>query len=283
MPVVFYPPNMPLYAQFILHRRHLERYWASPVPFMPMVILATLLFIGSIWGLDIVRDHIMPSMINPQLVTIIFSLLPPLIIMGVMLIFPHLSSPVWPYQLAMLHDQENKQIRWNLAVVATAHLYCGSIAQTEWLSQILSLNGEDRERAFSYIKGVRSRLQQIHVLTLSDVILCFAASATVFLVTFLLFPNRNRQYSQIESLLDAVILMLVISLLMLYLLLQRWQHIRRLIELENVFEELLPAKKPVAPGQVEDEVEQWHREQEAQWSQTTTKKPTIDYPPAPWE
>ncbi len=127
-------------------------------------------------------------------------------------------------------------------MVATAHLYCGQIAQTEWLSQLIGFSGDDRARALSYIKGVRSRLQQIHVLRWRDVVLCLAAAVTVFLVTYL--PSREQQYSQIESLLVSVILLLVTSLLMFYLLLQRWQHIRRLIELEEVFEELLPAKTP---------------------------------------
>ncbi len=108
MPVVFYPPNMPLHEQYIFHRRHLENYWATPVPFLPLVILATLLFVGGIWGLNAVRAGTLPSSFNPQVATVLFSLLPPLIVMAVILILPHLSSPVWPYQLALLHDPENK-------------------------------------------------------------------------------------------------------------------------------------------------------------------------------
>ena len=221
---------------------------------------------------------------NPQVAYILFSLLPPLIMMGVMLILPHLTSPVWPYQLALLHDPDNKELRWNLAVVATAHIYCGSIAQTEWLSQLIGFSADDRARALSYIKGVRSRLQQIHVFAWRDVILCFVSAATVFLVTFLVFPSRNRQYSQIESLLDAMILLLVVSLLMFYLLLQRWQHIRRLIELEEVFEELLlPSKNPAGSDQAEDEVERWYREQNPKWSPATSKSASLELSSAPWE
>ncbi len=58
MPIVFYPPNMPLHEEYVLHRRELERYWAAPIPFIPFLVLATLLFIGGIWGMNAVRAHL---------------------------------------------------------------------------------------------------------------------------------------------------------------------------------------------------------------------------------
>ncbi len=218
-----------------------------------------------------------------QVATIIIALLPPLILVGILLIVPHLSSPVWPYQLAVLQDPGNRQLRWNLAVVATAHLYCGRVAQMEWLSQMIGLTADDRARALTYIKGVRSRLQQIRVLALRDVSLSVGAALFVFLITMVLMPERQNEYGQIESLLTAMILLLSMSLFMFYLLLQRWQHIRRLMELEEVFDELLPPHQSTVIASSEDEVERWYREQNARRAAADSKTPSIEFPPAPWE
>jgi len=280
MPVVFYPPNMPLHDRYVYHRRELEDFWASPIPYIPFAILATLLFIAGIWGVTAARNHLLPASIDPQTAAIVISLLPPVILICVILIIPHLSSPMWPYQVALLHDPSNKQLRWNMAVVATAHIYCGHSAQAEWLTLMMGLTTEDRLRALSYVKGVRSRLQQIPVLGWRDVILSLGAALLVLIVTMFAFPNP--QYHQLEPFLNAIVLLFLLQLFMFYLFLQRWQHIRRLMELEEVFEELLPSKKG-SEEPVEDEVERWYREQNERWTAATTQPSSVEYPPAPWE
>lgn len=280
MPIVFYPPNMPLHDRYIFHRREMEDFWAAPIPFIPFTILATLLFMGGIWGVSAVRAHQIPASIDPVMASIVISLLPPLILVAVILIVPHLSSPVWPYQVAILHDPANRQLRWNLAVVAAAHIYCGHIAQTEWLSQMMGLTSEDRARALTYIKGVRSRLQQIPVLQWRDILLSVGAALLVLIVTMVAFPSQH--LLKLEPVLNALVLAFILHIFMFYLFLQRWQHIRRLMELEEVFEELLPSRQMKNQEPLEDEVDRWYREQNEKWT-PSTKPSSAEYPTAPWE
>lgn len=98
----------------------------------------------------------------------------------------------------------------------------------------------------------------------------------------LLFLNAQ----PLEAGFHSLAMLIVVQLFMLYQYTQRWQHIRRLMELEDVFEELMPAKRP-EPVEVPepDEVSQWSKEREEQWTPPSARMPPSmqDTPPVPWE
>jgi hypothetical protein len=281
MPVVFYPPSLPLHERMVFHRQDLEGLWAAPLPFIPFLMLATVIFLAGLWAVSQATSwHVFASM-DAHTALLIVSLIPPLVLVALILITPHLSSPTWPYQLQLIQDQLNPQLHWNLAVVATAHIYCGRTAQVEWINQIPHMLTEDRQLALGYIKRVRSRLQQIPILTARDWLLALAACVATLVVS-LIFLHAPL----FEAIFHSFALVIMVQLFMLYLYTQRWQHIRRLMELEEVFEELMPARTPIARESLEDEVADWQKErEEAHWRPLTPSLPPsmMDAPPVPWE
>lgn len=280
MAEISYPPNMPLHEDLVQHRRVGEERWMSPLTFMPLLVLATLLFLAGLWGLVTVSEGHPFANLSPLVATLVASLLPPIILLGVMLVLPTFSSPVWPYQIAMFQEPSERRLRWNLAVVATAHVYYGHVAQTEWLSLMGWMSPEERFRALGYITRVRSRLQMIPVITARDIYAMIICGFLLFGISIGVF-----HYYMLYAILHSIALLVALQLLMLYMLLMRWQHIRRLVELEEIFEELLPEPPPPAePVQREDEVDQWYRQKlEEAWPEGDEKKGSGVLPPAPWE
>ncbi|MHB9134653.1 MAG: hypothetical protein ACYDBB_26565 [Armatimonadota bacterium] len=257
MAVVSYPPNMPLYTDRILHRRVAESDWAAPISFIQIFILTLILFLGCLWGLNFLfKSHTAIGNIPPNIAFLIVALIPPIVILLVLLLGPRASSPVWPYQVAVFQKPTDMKLRWNLSVVATAFVYSGHIAQSEWLSQMPQLSAADRARALGYVRRVRNRLQVLPAFEARDIIATIIAGAVVFL-----FSRLVLDYNLLEAGFHGIALMIVLESLILYFVVQRWQHTRRLLELEEVFEELLPPLPPSTAEPVEDEVERWHRGQ----------------------
>lgn len=283
MPVVFYPPNMPLHEELIYHRQDMERIWASPLPFLPFIISATLVFLAGLWLVSQAEAKQLAFLASftPTQARLIVSLVPPLVLIGMILLVPQLSSPALPYQMALMRDPLDKQLHWNLAVAATAHIYCGHIAQYEWLNLMTSLPVDDRMIALGYIKRVRSRLQQIPVLYAPEVIVAFLACVSIIVVSMGILHAPL-----FEAIFHSFALLIVVQIFMLYLFVQRWQHIRRLMELEEIFDELLPMQRSDAAPASEDDVTRWHRERDERWGTTPSRQtpPSMsDFPPAPWE
>ena len=106
---------------------------------------------------------------------------------------------------------------------------------------------------------VRERLQALPPLPWRDILLTIVAGAVTVLASTL-----GMRYSVFEAVLHSIALLVVLQLLMLYFYLQRWQHIRRLDELEDVFEELLPSERPVlaTATPAEDDYTRWLRAQQ---------------------
>ena len=286
MPVVPYPPQMPLFEKKIRHSRALEDRWLAPITFRELLVLTTILFLASLAGFTYVTEHgALIQGLSKQAHLIIIALLPALIILLTAIFAPRASMPIFPYQVAMFQTEEDREIRWNLAVVATAHVYCGHIAQSEWLSQTPSLNPEERFRALGYIRRVYNRLQRIPAIDWRDMTATIAVGLLAISVSALLF-----HFPWLEASLHGLALTLFLEMFILYFYVMRWQHIRRLIELEEIFEELLPpAPLPKESTSPEDEVEQWYREKaelerkKNELPKKAKSDPVDEYPPAPWE
>jgi len=282
MPVIIYPPKLPLHDRVILHHPDQEGRWGAPIPFVPFLIFTAVVYLVGLWAVSNATSWEIFAKMDPQQAMLIVSLIPPFILVATILIYPHLSSPVFPYQMALLQDEFDQQIRWNLAVVATAHIYCGRQAQVEWINLLETLTNEDRQLAMGYLKRVRSRLQQIPVLTGTDWITALVVCVAAFVISLIfLTPDKP-----LHSIFHSLTLIIVVQLFMLYLYTQRWQHIRRLMELEEIFEELTQARKPEDTPKQEDDVTRWTREQDQHFTLGPAKyvPPSMsDAPPVPWE
>ncbi len=280
MPVIFYPPNMPLRGPVVYHRQDLEPLWASPIPFLPFLLLTTVIFILGLWGVSVADSWPFVGALSPLHRLLVVSSIPPLVLVLLLFMVPQMSSPAPAYRSALAMDPSDRTLRWNLAVAATAHIYCGELAQFEWLHLMTQLSAEDRFIALGYIKQARSRLQQIPVLAGRDIVIALLVCGGTYLVSVYGF-----HYPAFDATFHSLTLVIGIQLFMLYLFIQRWQHIRRLMELEDVFEELLPARPAPTPAStVEDEVARWHREQEARQHGPQNKvKSVLENPPVPWE
>jgi len=281
MPVVIYPPNLPLHEQRLFHRRDLEEMWASPIPFIPFIIFTGIVFLAGLWGVTHALEWEIFANWDKRNAMLVVSLVPPILLVIAILTYPHFSSPAMPYQLALFSDDDDQQLHWNLAVVSTAHIYCGKVAQYEWINLFPTLSAEDRLQGLGFIKRVRSRLQQIPVLRPVDWVVALII-CIVTLVVSLLFLGADT----LEAGFHGLAMFIVVQLFMLYLYTQRWQHIRRLMELEEIFEELMPARQPIAAAAPEpDEVTEWAKEQEERWvpPSARTLPSQSDAPPVPWE
>ncbi|MHB9107291.1 MAG: hypothetical protein ACYDCO_09590 [Armatimonadota bacterium] len=287
MPVIIYPPNLPLHERVVFHRQDQESRWGAPIPFVPFLIFTAIVYLFGLWAVSNAESWEMFNNLGPDKTLLIMSLIPAIILVGTILIYPHISSPLFSYKMALMQDEFDQQVRWNLAVVSTAHIYCGREAQVEWINLLETLTTEDRQLALGFIKRVCSRLQQIPVLTARDwttaLIVCLAAF--IISVLFLVPPGKL-----IHAVFHSLTLIIVVQLFMLYLYTQRWQHIRRLQELLDIFEELTPLRRAQDVPPREDEVTRWTREQEERFTLRTgigEKKyvppSQTDAPPVPWE
>jgi len=277
MPVIIYPPSLPLYDAEIHHRQETEKYWACPIPYLPFLFFTTVIFLVGLWGASHLAALPMLAFAGTY-AHLLASLLPPLVLVVTILITPQMSSPAWGYFNAMSLDPFGRHLRWNLAVVATAHIYCGNLAQSEWLSQMSVMSVDDRLLAFSFIRRVRSRLQQIPVIYASDMTAALIACGCVIAVCIGIFHLQA-----FEAFFHGFALIIVVQLFMLYLFSQRWQHVRRLMELEDIFDELLPSSARAPRPPEEDEVTRWAREREEAYQAKKSGRAPVQYPPAPWE
>lgn len=281
MPVVIYPPHLPLHEEKLYHRRDLEDMWASPIPFIPFIIFTGVIFLLGLWGVSHALEWEMFRGWSERNTMMVVSFLPPFILVLTILLYPHFSSPSWPYQLALMNDPDDQQLHWNHAVVSTAHIYCGKSAQYEWINLLATLSVEDRMLAFGFIKRVRSRLQQIPVLRAADAIVALMICVTTLVVSLTLLKAEP-----LEAGFHSLAMLIVVQLFMLYQYTQRWQHIRRMMELEEVFDELLPSRQAMpVPEPEPDEVQQWAQEQKTRWTPPSARVPPSqsDAPPVPWE
>ena len=277
MPVIIYPPSLPLYDAEVHHEQSLEKYWASPIPYFPFLVFITIVFLTGLWGVSQISRWPLLAFAGAH-ASLIAALLPPLVLVVMILIVPQVSSPAWGYLTALSVNPLGRQLRWNLAVVATAHIYCGGLAQTEWLSQMTQMSMDDRMMALGFIKRVRSRLQQIPVIYARDTVAALLAGVFVIIICVALF-----HVTMFEAIFHSLALILVVQLFMLYLFTQRWQHIRRLMELEEIFDELLPASAHAPRPPEEDEVTRWARERDEEYKTRKSGRSATQYPPAPWE
>jgi hypothetical protein len=252
------------------------------VAFIPTAILATFLFLAGIWGYRIYAEQHTFANLPPLVSLLVISLAPPAILLLVVVLVPMLSSPIWPYQVAIFQEPEDQRLRWNLAVVATAHTLYGHIAQAEWLNQLIGLGEDERFQALCYIRRVHFRLQQMPFFTPAELMTSIIAGLAVIGISMGLLG-----YEVLDALLHSIALMAALQLLLLYLFLLRWLHTRRLSEIEEVFEELLPiTRKTKRQAAAEDEVAQWDRER---WRHQHPEEsaappdPAKLLPPAPWE
>ena len=280
MPVVIYPPNLPLHEKVVLHREDQEEKWARPIPFIPTAIFTAGLFLAGIWLVAQAPSWHIASL-TPNQAMLIASILPSIIIVAVILITPQLSAPIYHYQAALMEDDDS-QIRWNLAVTATAHVYCGRQAQIEWINLLETLSVEDRRLALGLIKRVLSRLQQITVLTAGDWLVALCLCLVSLGVGFFFIKSQA-----IEVIFQSLTLAIMLQLFMVYLYVQRWQHLHYLRELEVIFEELTPAEPPpLEEAESADEVARWSKEQQQEnWKPTRGYLPPSyqEAPPVPWE
>ena len=287
MPVIIYPPNLPLHERVVFHRQDLEGRWGAPIPFVPFLIFTTVVYLLGLWGVSNAETWEMFKDLGADKTLLIMSLVPAIILVATILIYPHISSPLFPYRMALMQDEYDQQIRWNLAIVSTAHIYCGREAQVAWVNLLETLTTEDRQLALSYIKRVCSRLQQIPVLTARDWLTALVVCVAAFIISavFLVKPDQL-----LHAVFHSLTLVIIVQLFMLYLYTQRWQHIRRLHELLDIFEELTPSRRAQDAPPRDDEVTRWTREQEERFTLRTgvgDKKyvppSQTDAPPVPWE
>jgi hypothetical protein len=256
MPVVYYPPPLPLYEESRAHLSATECAWATPITFLPFLAITAVLFLAGVWGMDGL-EHLRIFAELPSVVKLlIVSLVPPLLLILAILQTPRVSSPLPAYQAFLARAPLDPRRHWNLAVVAAAFVYGGgAVAQTEWLSLMPLLPLAERQRAVAYFKQLISRLQQIPVIGPWDIISGLLASILVGLASSWLLHEPY-----MFAIFHALSVLIVAQLLMLYLLLQRWQHVRRLMELVEIYEELLPSSRPT-PLPVDDEVTRWAKTQ----------------------
>jgi len=280
MPVIIYPPKLPMHERVVLHREHQENRWGAPIPFVPFLIFTAAIYLLGLWAVSNVDSWEFMANLAEQQRLLIASSIPPVILVLTILIYPHLSSPVFHYQAALLQDENDLQLRWNLAVVATAHIYCGRQAQVAWINLLETLTAEDRQLALGFQRRVRSRLQQIPVLTARDWLAALIVCLAALLISLFMLGAPP-----LHAIFHSLTLIIIVQLFMLYLYTQRWQHIRRLMELEDIFEELTPSRKPEDRPKPEDEVARWTREQAECFTLKTKYVPPslTDAPPVPWE
>jgi hypothetical protein len=281
MPVIIYPPKLPLHERVVLHRQDQEGRWGAPIPFVPFLIFTAVIYLAGLWAVSNVNSWEFMANLTEQQRLLIVSLIPPVILVATILIYPHLSSPIFHYRVALLQDDFDQQLRWNMAVVATAHIYCGRQAQVEWINLLETLTADDRRMALCFQRRVRSRLQQIPVLTARDWLIALVVCVAAFVISLLLLSPGKPLHAIFHSL----TLIIIVQLFMLYLYTQRWQHIRRLMELEDIFEELTPTRKPEDEPKPEDDVTRWSREQDEHFTMKAKYVPPsmTDAPPVPWE
>jgi hypothetical protein len=263
MAQVEYPPRMPLLTHPVGDPDAPAVRYLTPLPYRTIATITGALFLTGLGVLAAMYHHWLPAAwhISAQHTLLAVSLIPPFVISLLLLLAPLVGSPTRAYQSAASRRPQDLRLRWNLAVVATADVYAGTTAQSEWLSQLVWLADGDRQRAFAYIQRVRERLQAVPPLPWRDVLFTLIAGvATVAVSTVAL------RYTIFEAILHSIALLVVLQLLLFYFYLQRWQHVRRLQDLEDVFEELLPSERPALPAAVaqEDEYTRWLREQEPQ-------------------
>ncbi|HOF87876.1 MAG TPA: hypothetical protein PLZ36_07195 [Armatimonadota bacterium] len=277
---ISYPPTMPLYADRIRHARVNEPLWASPIPIIPFLVMTSVIFLiglGSLYAIN-VRGWTLGTL-SPEVTLILISILPALVLVLVIIFGPRASSPAYAYQVELFRDPDDARTRWNLAVVSTANIYCGEIAQSEWLSLLPELAKKDRFRALDYLRLVVRRLQRFPLYTTPDIVGMVIGSLIIAGTSLLAF-----HYEPVEAMLHAIALQVVLQLFLLYVYLQRWQHIRRLREVEDIFEELLPSQRPPdALPPPTDEVEEWYKAQAQFTPPHTPTDPPRELPRAPWE
>jgi len=281
MPVIIYPPKLPLHERVILHRQDREGRWGMPIPFIPFLLFTAVVYLIGLWAVSNANTWELLANLSEQHRLLVVSLIPPVILVATILIYPHLSSPIFHYQTALLRDELDRQLLWNLAVVATAHIYCGRVAQIAWINLLETLTDDDRRLALGFQRRVRSRLQQITVLTVRDWIIALVVCVAAFIISLLfLTPDQP-----LQAAFHSLLLVIVVQLFMLYLYTQRWQHIRRLMEVEDIFEELTPSRRPENEPKPEDEVTRWSREREERFTPRLQYVPPSmsDAPPVPWE
>jgi hypothetical protein len=277
---IMYPPTMPLYADRIRHARVNEPLWAAPIPFMPFLVMTTVIFLlglGCLYAINVKGWTI--GTLSPQVTLLLISILPAVMLVLVIILGPKSSSPAYAYQVELFRDPDDARTRWNLAVVSTANIYCGEIAQSEWLSLLPDLAEKDRFRALDYIRLVIRRLRRFPLFTFLDIIAMTVSSLLIIATSFVAF-----HYEPVEAILHGIALLVILQLFLLYIFLQRWQHVRRLLEVEEIFEELLPSQRPVEelPSPT-DEVKEWYRAQAELKAPAKPSEPPRELPRAPWE
>lgn len=277
-----YPPTMPLYADRIRHSRLHESLWAMPLPFTPFLIITTIIFLIGLGALYASTHKLFTIGTLTQTQTmIVVSLIPAVVLVLFIIAVAKSSTPAYPYHVELFRNPDDTRMRWNLAVVSTAHVYLGQVAQSEWMSLLPELTEKERFRALDYIRLVIRRLQRFPLIRLHEIIAMLLASLIVVGASYFVMDYRD----PILATLNGIALMVILQLFTLYTFLQRWQHTRRLYEVEEVYEELLPAKRPPdelpAPN---DEVEEWYRAQ-AELKSIPETKPEAPppLPRAPWE
>ncbi len=279
---ITYPPTMPLYADRIRHSRVHESLWASPLPFTPFLITTTIVFLAGLGALY-ASTHKMLTIgtLSPHMTLIIISIIPAVLLVLFILGVSKSSSPAYAYQVDLFRNPDDTRTRWNLAVVSTAHIYLGQIAQTEWMSLLPELTEKERFRALDYIRLVIRRLQRFPLILRHEIGAMVVASIVVAVTSYFALDYTD----PILATLNGIALLVVLQLFLLYTFLQRWQHTRRLYEVEEIYEELLPSQRPAedlpAPS---DEVGEWYRAQAELKSAPSTKPEAPQpLPRAPWE
>jgi hypothetical protein len=276
-----YPPTMPLYADRIRHARVNEALWGNPIPFLPFCALSTFVFLVGLGAIYAVQHGWHLASLTPEATFWIAALLPAVVLVLVILLSPKSSSPVFAYQLELFRTPDDTRMRWNLAVVSTANIYNGSVAQSEWLSLLPSLSEKDRFRALDFIRLVGRRLQRFPFCTSGDLTAMLIAAVVVCGVSM-----GALHYPVVEAIIHCIEMMAILQLFLLYIFVQRWQHRRRLNEVEEIFEELLPMTRPPADDAPQDEVDEWFAEKakpEKPKKPDPVKPDAPQLPRAPWE
>lgn len=268
--MIDYPPYLPLYEKYSCHSRAAESRWATPLPFLPIAIIATFLFLLGLWGQDYVREHHAIGNMSHNLLVVLAAVLPALVIVLIMLLVPLTSSPIWPYQAAMMHD-DDRRLRWNMAVVATAHVYYGDVAQAEWFNMLIRLTNDERVTALNFMRRVRYRLQKIPIVQANDLIATMITGGAVAVLSIVLLNATI-----FEAIIHSGALMITMQMMMLYMFIVRWQHMKRLMELEEVFEELLPSAALVVEKREQvDVVAEWASAQQPLPSPSLEEEPPV--------